>query len=116
MEDVCLTGHAGGGAVAGVGRRRVDGDVGRGAAAGRQTQDADPGPHSPDHVTSRVHFLVAADSYRWEDSHMIGIPLGLAVFGYGEWATHKYLLHGLGRDRSSRLSFHYHEHHQAVRR
>jgi Fatty acid hydroxylase superfamily len=47
---------------------------------------------------------------------MIGIPLGLAVFGYGEWATHKYLLHGLGRDRKSRFSFHYHEHHQAVRR
>lgn len=47
---------------------------------------------------------------------MIGIPLGLAVFGYGEWATHKFLLHGLGRSRASRFSFHYHEHHQAVRR
>ena len=47
---------------------------------------------------------------------MLGIPLGLAVFGFGEWATHKYLLHGLGRDRSSRFSFHYHDHHQAVRR
>ena len=47
---------------------------------------------------------------------MIGIPLGLAVFGYGEWATHKYLLHGLGRDRKSRFSFHFHDHHQAVRR
>ena len=47
---------------------------------------------------------------------MLGIPVALAVFGYGEWATHKYLLHGLGRDKKSRLSFHYHEHHQAVRR
>ncbi len=47
---------------------------------------------------------------------MIGIPLALAVFGYGEWAIHKYLLHGVGRDRRSRLSFHYHDHHQAVRR
>ena len=47
---------------------------------------------------------------------MIGIPLALAVFGYGEWATHRYLLHGLGRDRRSRFSFHYHDHHQAVRR
>jgi len=47
---------------------------------------------------------------------MIGIPLGLAVFGVGEWATHKYLLHGLGRDKNSRFAFHYHDHHQAVRR
>lgn len=47
---------------------------------------------------------------------MIRIPAALAVFGYGEWATHKYLLHGLGRDRRSRFAFHYHEHHQAVRR
>jgi hypothetical protein len=47
---------------------------------------------------------------------MIGIPLALAVFGYGEWAAHKYLLHGLGRDRRSRFAFHYHDHHQAVRR
>jgi sterol desaturase/sphingolipid hydroxylase (fatty acid hydroxylase superfamily) len=47
---------------------------------------------------------------------MLGIPVALAVFGYGEWATHKYLLHGLGRDKRSRLAFHYHQHHQAVRR
>jgi len=47
---------------------------------------------------------------------MLGIPLGLAVFGMGEWATHKYLLHGLGRDKRSRFAFHYHDHHQAVRR
>ena len=47
---------------------------------------------------------------------MLGIPLALAVFGYGEWATHRYLLHGLGRDKKSRLAFHYHTHHQQVRR
>lgn len=47
---------------------------------------------------------------------MIGIPVALAAFGYGEWAIHKYLLHGLGRDRASRFAFHYHDHHQAVRR
>ena len=47
---------------------------------------------------------------------MLGIPIGFAVFGAGEWATHKYLLHGRGRDRASRLAFHYHDHHQAVRR
>jgi sterol desaturase/sphingolipid hydroxylase (fatty acid hydroxylase superfamily) len=47
---------------------------------------------------------------------MLGIPVALAVFGVGEWATHKYLLHGLGRDKHSRLAFHYHGHHQSVRR
>ena len=47
---------------------------------------------------------------------MIGIPAALAVFGYGEWAIHKYLLHGVGRDKRSRFAFHYHDHHQAVRR
>ena len=47
---------------------------------------------------------------------MLGIPAALAVFGVGEWATHKYLLHGLGRDKRSRFAFHYHQHHQAVRR
>ncbi len=47
---------------------------------------------------------------------MLGIPVAFAVFGYGEWAIHKHVLHGLGRDRASRFSFHYHDHHQAVRR
>jgi sterol desaturase/sphingolipid hydroxylase (fatty acid hydroxylase superfamily) len=47
---------------------------------------------------------------------MIGIPLGLAVFTVGEWAAHKYLLHELGRDKASRFSFHFHGHHQSVRR
>jgi sterol desaturase/sphingolipid hydroxylase (fatty acid hydroxylase superfamily) len=47
---------------------------------------------------------------------MIGIPLALAMFGYGEWATHRYLLHGLGRSRKSYFAFHFHEHHQSVRR
>lgn len=47
---------------------------------------------------------------------MLGIPVALAVFGYGEWAIHKHLLHGLGRRKESRFAFHYHDHHQAVRR
>src|SRR5262245_61601929 len=47
---------------------------------------------------------------------MIGIPLAVGVFAYGEWAAHKYLLHGLGRKRTSYFSVHFHEHHQAVRR
>jgi sterol desaturase/sphingolipid hydroxylase (fatty acid hydroxylase superfamily) len=47
---------------------------------------------------------------------MLGIPVALAVFAWGEWATHRYLLHGLGRDKTSRLAFHFHTHHQSVRR
>jgi sterol desaturase/sphingolipid hydroxylase (fatty acid hydroxylase superfamily) len=47
---------------------------------------------------------------------MIGIPLALAAFGYGEWAAHRYLLHGLGRSKKSYFAFHFHEHHQSVRR
>ena len=47
---------------------------------------------------------------------MFGIPVGLAVFGAGEWAIHKLLLHERGRDKTSRFSFHYHDHHQAARK
>ena len=47
---------------------------------------------------------------------MIGIPIAFGVFGYIEWASHKYAFHGLGRKRTSPFAFHYHEHHQAVRR
>lgn len=47
---------------------------------------------------------------------MLGIPIGLAVFAVGEWAAHKYLLHDLGRDKRSRFAFHFHGHHQSVRR
>ena len=46
---------------------------------------------------------------------MIGIPLGLLYANAGEWLIHKYVLHGVGRDRSSFWSFHFHEHHRAVR-
>jgi sterol desaturase/sphingolipid hydroxylase (fatty acid hydroxylase superfamily) len=38
---------------------------------------------------------------------MIGIPLAVASFAYGEWAAHKYLLHWLGRDKSSVFAFHF---------
>ena len=47
---------------------------------------------------------------------MIGIPAALLVFGAGEWAIHKHVLHGLGRKRGGLYSFHYHDHHQAARR
>jgi sterol desaturase/sphingolipid hydroxylase (fatty acid hydroxylase superfamily) len=47
---------------------------------------------------------------------MLGIPIALAAFNTGEWLLHKYVLHGLGRNRNGRWAFHYHTHHQAVRR
>lgn len=46
---------------------------------------------------------------------MIGIPLGLLAANAGEWVIHKYILHGLGRRKSSFWSFHWHEHHRAAR-
>lgn len=47
---------------------------------------------------------------------MLGIPLGLAYANAGEWLIHKYVLHGLGKKRSSFWSFHFHEHHKNSRR
>lgn len=47
---------------------------------------------------------------------MIGIPLGLVAANATEWLVHKYVLHGLGRDKRSFWSFHWHDHHKAARR
>src|SRR5262245_56719400 len=47
---------------------------------------------------------------------MIGIPIGLVAANAGEWFIHKYLLHGLGRNKKSFWSFHWHEHHREARK
>jgi hypothetical protein len=47
---------------------------------------------------------------------MIGIPLGLAFANATEWAFHKYVLHGLGKNPKSFWSYHWHEHHKASRK
>jgi sterol desaturase/sphingolipid hydroxylase (fatty acid hydroxylase superfamily) len=47
---------------------------------------------------------------------MIGIPLGLLYANAGEWVFHKHALHGLGKDRRSFWSFHWHEHHAKARK
>ena len=47
---------------------------------------------------------------------MLGIPVGLAVANATEWVVHRYVLHGLGKKKSSFFAFHWHEHHGAVRR
>ena len=46
---------------------------------------------------------------------MIGIPLGLLAANATEWVVHKYVLHGLGKKKSSFWSFHWHEHHAESR-
>lgn len=47
---------------------------------------------------------------------MIGIPMGLIVVNATEWALHKYVQHGFGKDRSSFWGFHWNEHHRIVRK
>lgn len=47
---------------------------------------------------------------------MIGFPLGLVTANFTEWAFHKYVLHGLGRNKRSFWSFHWGEHHRECRK
>ena len=47
---------------------------------------------------------------------MIGIPLGWVAANASEWFIHKYWLHGLGKDKESFWSFHWHDHHGASRK
>ncbi|MDP3279199.1 MAG: sterol desaturase family protein [Deltaproteobacteria bacterium] len=47
---------------------------------------------------------------------MIGFGLGLLYANAGEWLVHKYVLHGLGKQKTSFWRFHWHEHHRTVRR
>jgi hypothetical protein len=42
--------------------------------------------------------------------------LGILYSNAGEWAIHKYVLHGLGRRKSSFWSYHWHEHHRNARK
>jgi len=47
---------------------------------------------------------------------MIGFPLGLLYANAGEWVIHKYILHGLGKNRKSFWKFHWHDHHGHARK
>ena len=46
---------------------------------------------------------------------VVAVLLGLKYGNFIEWFAHKYILHGLGKKRSSIWSFHFHEHHKLVR-
>lgn len=41
---------------------------------------------------------------------------GMVGANFVEWAIHRYLLHGLGKNKDSMWSFHWHGHHRACRR
>ena len=47
---------------------------------------------------------------------LIEFPLGLVYANALEWLIHKYLLHGVGRNKKSIWAFHWHEHHQSARK
>lgn len=41
---------------------------------------------------------------------------GLVYANLGEWLIHKYVLHGLGKNKDSVWSFHWRDHHRAARK
>jgi hypothetical protein len=47
---------------------------------------------------------------------VLGVVAGLAVTNIGEWFIHKYVLHVLGRKKSSFWAFHWYQHHRSARR
>jgi len=51
----------------------------------------------------------------WTLHLVIGIPIGLFIHNAGEWVTHKYLLHGLGKKKKFWTS-HWHDHHSHARK
>jgi len=47
---------------------------------------------------------------------LLGFPLGVFWANAMEWTVHRFVLHGLGKNRRSFWSFHWHEHHRLSRR
>ncbi len=48
--------------------------------------------------------------------HLWSIPLAFFYSHIAEWVMHKYVLHGIGKKRSSFWSFHWSEHHKKARK
>jgi sterol desaturase/sphingolipid hydroxylase (fatty acid hydroxylase superfamily) len=48
--------------------------------------------------------------------HFLTIPLAIIYSHVSEWLIHKYILHGLGKNRKSIWSFHWHAHHKKCRK
>ena len=47
---------------------------------------------------------------------LLCIPVALVYANAMEWLIHKHLLHGVGKNKASFFSFHWHEHHREARR
>lgn len=47
---------------------------------------------------------------------MLGIPVGVLTSNLTEWLFHKYVLHGLGKNKDSIWSAHWHNHHRKSRK
>jgi hypothetical protein len=47
---------------------------------------------------------------------MLGIPIGFITVNVVEWLFHKYVLHGLGKNKNSIWSEHWHRHHKIARK
>ena len=43
---------------------------------------------------------------------LIGIPLGMLAENAGEWFTHRFIFHGLGKRRGSLWAYHWDDHHK----
>jgi sterol desaturase/sphingolipid hydroxylase (fatty acid hydroxylase superfamily) len=52
------------------------------------------------------------DALHW----FIQIIIGLLYVNLLEWTVHKYLLHGLGKNKKSIFAFHWKDHHRVVRK
>lgn len=53
----------------------------------------------------------------WLTLHIvIGFPLAIIVGNFGEWAIHKYLLHGRGKKKGHFFNFHFYDHHAEARK
>ena len=48
--------------------------------------------------------------------HLVTIPLGILYSQILEWVLHKYILHGLGKNKNSSWSAHWHTHHKSCRK
>jgi len=47
---------------------------------------------------------------------LLMVPLAFIYSAILEWLTHKYILHGLGKNKKSFWSFHWHSHHKTCRK
>jgi len=48
--------------------------------------------------------------------HILCVPLAVAYAHIAEWLIHKYILHGLGKNKKSSWAFHWHNHHKECRK